>query len=542
MTSDSGVQLTDLLGHLPYGADYNPDQWPRDVWDDDVTLMREAGLTVVSLPVFSWVRLQPGEGVWDFEWLDDILDRLHAGGIGFYLATATASVPAWVDQAYPSVLRTGPDGRRRRHGERHTFCPSSPDFARLSTALVRQLAQRYGSHPGLRLWHVGNEYGQICWCALCADRFREWLRDRYGSLERLNAGWNTAFWGHTYTDWAQVEPPYEDGESSIQALTINWKRFASDNLLGAYRAEVAVIRDVTPDVPVTTNLMGTFEPLDYHRWADQLDVVSWDSYPRPHDPPATVAFRHALMRGLKGGRPFILMEQSPSQQNWQPYNWLKAPGLLRAQTMQAVAQGADGISYFQWRRSQAGIEKLHGAVVEHHGRSDARVFREVAAIGADLAALGTTTLDARIDAKVAVVFDWPNRWALDASSGPSVDLDYVEAVTDVHTALWELGVGCEVVSAAADLSAYDVVIAPLLSMVTDETAAGLVAAADRGATVIGTAFTGLVDADDTVHPGGAPGPLRGLVRHHRGGGGRAATGPVQQHRGRRRCDRRGNHL
>jgi beta-galactosidase len=510
VTPTTPLQLTEQFGRVHYGADYNPDQWPRDVWDDDIALMREAGLTVVSLPIFSWVHLQPAQDSWDFEWLDDILDRLHAGGIGFYLATATASVPAWIDQRYPSVLRTGPDGRRVRHGERHTFCPSSPDFARLSTGLVRQIAQRYRDHPGLRLWHVGNEYGQICWCDLCAGRFRDWLRERYGSLDTLNARWNTAFWGHTYTDWSQLEPPYSDGESSIQALRVNWRRFTSDNLLGAYRAELAVLREITPDVPVTTNLMGAFDPLDYHRWAADLDVVSWDSYPRPHDPPATVAFRHALMRGLKGGQPFILMEQSPSQQNWQPYNWLKPPNVLRAQTFQAVAQGADGISYFQWRRSVAGIEKLHGAVVEHHGRSDARVFTEVARIGAELGALGTATLDGRMDAKVAVLFDWPNRWALDASSGPSVDLDYVDRVTAVFTALWELGIGCEVLSPHDDLTDYDVIVAPVLSMVGDDVAASLTTAARRGATVIGTAFTALVDDEDMVHAGGAPGPLRDL--------------------------------
>lgn len=510
VTPDSPLQLTEQFGRVHYGADYNPDQWPRAVWDEDVALMQRAGLSVVSLPIFSWVHLQPAEDAWDFEWLDDILDRLHEGGIGFYLATATASVPAWMDQRYPGVLRAGPDGRRVRHGERHTFCPSSPDFARLSTALVGTLAERYGNHPGLRLWHVGNEYGNICWCEVCADRFRDWLRDRYGDLDTLNARWNTAFWGHTYTDWSQLEPPCSDGESSIQALRVDWKRFTSDTLLGAYQAELALIRAVTPEVPVTTNLMGAFDPLDYHRWATHLDVVSWDSYPRPNDPPSTVAFRHALMRGLKGGQPFILMEQSPSQQNWQPYNWLKPPNVLRAQTFQAVAQGADGISYFQWRRSVAGIEKLHGAVVEHHGRADARVFTEVARIGAELGALGAATLDGRMDAKVAVLFDWPNKWALGASSGPSVDLDYVEQVTAVFTALWELGIGCEVLSPRAELSEFDVIVAPALSMVGDDVAASLTAAASRGATVIGTAFTALVDDEDVVHAGGAPGPLRAL--------------------------------
>lgn len=497
-------------GRVLYGADYNPDQWPRDVWDDDIALMREAGVTNVSLPVFSWVRLQPAEDRWDFAWLDDVLDRLHAGGVGFFLATATASVPAWVDQAYPSVLRTGPDGRRLRHGNRHTFCPSSADFARLSTELVRQLATRYRAHPGLRMWHVGNEYGQICWCEVCAHRFRGWLHDRYADLDELNQRWNTAFWGHTYTSWSQIEPPDALGEHAVQALTLEWKRFASDALLGCYQAEVEVIRALTPDVPVTTNLMGAFEPLDYHQWAAHMDVVSWDSYPRPHDPPATVAFRHALMRGLKNGQPFLLMEQSPSQQNWQPYNWLKPPGVLRTQSMQAVAQGADAVQYFQWRRSQGGIEKLHGAVVEHHGRADARVFREVAAIGADLDRLGTATLDARVQAQVAVLFDWPSWWSIRASSGPSADLDYVEQVTAVYNALWSTGIGADVLAPSADVTGYRVVVAPLLTMVERDTADRLAAFVQTGGTLVATTFTGLVDAQDLVHTGGAPGPLREL--------------------------------
>lgn len=516
MTSSArDAHLNARYGRVLYGADYNPDQWPREVWDDDITLMRKARITNVSLPVFSWAHLQRAEQVWDFEWLDDILGRLHAAGISFYLATATASVPAWVDQNYPGVLRTGPGGRRRQHGNRHTFCPSSPDFARLSTELVRRLATRYADHPGLRMWHVGNEYGQICWCTRCAAEFRVWLRGRYGSLDELNRRWHTAFWGHTFTSWSQIEPPAELGEHAVQALTIDWRRFASDALLGCYQAEVAVLREVTPDIPVTTNLMGAFEPLDYHRWAAEMDVVSWDSYPRPHDPPATVAFRHALMRGCKNGQPFLLMEQCPSQQNWQAYNWLKPPGVLRAESMQAVAQGADAVQFFQWRRSPGGIEKLHGAVVEHHGRDDARVFGEVAAIGAQLGRLGTSTLDARTDATVAVLFDWPSWWSLRASSGPSIDLDYVEEVSKVHDALWSLGIGVDVLSPTADLSGYDVVIAPLLAMIDGDADSGVAGAlagfVHGGGSLVATTFTGLVDAQDRVHPGGAPGPLRALL-------------------------------
>lgn len=499
------------FGKLLYGADYNPDQWPEQVWDEDVRLMREAHVTTVSVPIFGWVSLQPDEKTFTFDWLDDVLNRLADNGISACLATATASVPAWLAQKYPDVLVVDEDGVRRRHGNRHTFCPSSPSYHQLSTNLVRAIATRYANHPALQLWHVNNEYGTICYCELCAERFRAYLRDRHGSLDELNRRWNTAFWGHTYTDWSQIEPPTTKGERAIQALRLDWQRFSSDSLLGCFRAEAEILREITPGVPITTNLMGAFFPLDYHRWAAELDIVSWDNYPRPHDPPATVAFNHALMRGLREGQPFLLMEQSPSQQNWQPYNWLKPPGLLRLQSYQAVAQGADSVMYFQWRRSRAGIEKLHGAVVEHPGRNDARVFREVAEIGRELESLGTRTIGGRVDAKAAVLFDWPNWWGLRASSGPSTDLDYLAECRAAYAALYSLGIQADVLAPNADLSGYDLIVAPVLTMIDESTAHQIRERVAAGATFLATPFTGLVDSDDYVHEGGAPGPLRDVL-------------------------------
>jgi beta-galactosidase len=499
------------FGRVLYGADYNPDQWQPAVWDEDMRLMKDAHVTAVSVPIFGWVGLQPDEDTFTFDWLDDVLGRLAGNDVGVCLATATASVPAWVDQRYPDVLVVDEDGVRRRHGNRHSFCPSSPNYRRLSTGLVRALATRYADHPALRLWHVNNEYGTLCYCDLCAEAFRGWLDKRHGGLDGLNNAWNTSFWGHTFTDWSQVEPPTTKGEHAIQALRLDWHRFASEALLGCYRAELEVLREVTPDVPVTTNLMGPFFRLDYHRWADELDVVSWDNYPRPHDPPSTVAFNHALMRGLREGQPFLLMEQSPSQQNWQAYNWLKPPGVLRLQSYQAVAHGAESVMYFQWRRSRGGIEKLHGAVVEHHGRSDTRVFREVATIGGELASLRTRTLGGRVAARAAVLFDWPNWWGLTYSSGPSVDLDYLAECRVAYAALHGLGVQTDVVSPRADLSRYDLVVAPVLTMVDEQVGAALTARVRAGATLLVTPFSGLVDGNDLVHPGGAPGPLRDLL-------------------------------
>jgi beta-galactosidase len=506
-TNNPYVSLPAVL----HGGDYNPEQWPESVWDEDIRLMGLANVNIATLPVFGWVNLQPDEETFTFEWLDTILDKMAVNGIRACLATATASVPAWVTQKHPDILTADDMGVKRRHGNRHTFCPNSENFRRLSTDLARRIAERYKDHPALLLWHVSNEYGTYCYCNLCAAAFRTWLKQRYGSLDALNAAWYTTFWGHNFTDWAQVEPPYRNGEGAIQALKLDWQRFQSDSLLNCYRAEAAILREVTPDVPITTNLMGTFFPLNYREWAKEMDIVSWDNYPGPHDPPASVAFTHTLMRGLREGQPFLLMEQSPSQQNWQPYNWLKAPGLLRLQSFQAVANGADSVMYFQWRRGRGGIEKLHGAIVEHGGDETNRVFREVAELGANLKRLGTKTIGSRVPARVAVLFDWENWWGLRFSSGPSKDLDYNRECRAVFAALFALGIPTDVLTPDADLSRHDLIIAPVLTMIREDAAQRIEARVAEGATFLTTFFSGMVDENDTVYLEGSPGPLRKVL-------------------------------
>ena len=496
---------------FPYGGDYNPEQWPEEVWDEDMRLMGEANWNIVTLPVFGWVSLEPEEGVYTFEWLDDVLDRLNQHGIKVCFATATASVPAWVDQKYPDILVTLEDGTKRKHGQRQMFCPTSPDFQRLSTNLARKIGERYKDHPALMLWHVSNEYFQPCYCERCGVAFQEWLKVRYGSLEKLNERWYTKFWGHTYTEWSQIEPPTLNGEKSIQAMTIDYRRFASEALMKLCRAEAAVLREVSPGVPITTNMMGSFFPLDYREWAQDLDIVSWDCYPRYDGEPGDVAFGHSLMRGLRDGQPFMLMEQSPSQQNWAPYNRLKPPGQLRLQSFQTVAHGGDSVMYFQWRRGRAGIEKLHGAVMEHGGSSENRVFKEVAALGENLSKVGPRILGSRVSAKVAVLFDWENWWAVSASSGPSKDLDYLEVVRHFFKALHRLGVAVEVVSPKTDLGRFDVIVAPVLSMVRPDDGNRIVERVKEGATLATTFFSGFTDEVDMVFPEGPPGPFREVL-------------------------------
>lgn len=494
-----------------HGGDYNPEQWPESIWDEDVALMKQAGVNVATLPVFGWGNLQLDEDRWNWEWLDEVVEKLHAGGIRICLATATAATPPWVDQKYPDVLRVDSEGRRSRHGGRHTFCPHSPNFRRLSRNLARQMALRYGKHPALIVWHVSNEYGNPCYCDLCSAAFREWLKAKYGTLEEVNFRWNMAFWGQTFTDWSQIEAPVSNAQRNFQGLLIDYDRFQSESILACCQGEIDVLREISPDVPITTNMMGTFKPLDYHRWAKALDVVSWDSYPRRGAHPAEIAFRHSLMRGLKEGQPWMLMEQTPSQQNWQHYNSLKRPGGMRLWSYQAMAHGADAVMYFQWRRSPGAQEMFHGAVVEHAGTPEARVFQEVAQLGRELKALGTQTLGGRVENEVAFLFDWENWWAVEYSSGPSVDLKYVPNCLAFYEAAFGLGISADVVSPEADLSRYKVVVAPVMKMVKPGFAERIAAFVEDGGRFVTTYFSGIVDATDRAFSNGYPGPLRDLL-------------------------------
>ena len=496
---------------LLHGTDYNPDQWPESVWDDDIRLMQEAHVNVATLPVFSWSRLQPQEDVFTFEWLDRVLDKLHDGGISVCLATSTAAHPAWMSQRYPDVLCTPRNGRRQRHGGRQRICPNSENFRRLASALAGRLAERYANHPALLLWHVSNEYVSECYCDTCAARFREWIRARYGSLENLNDRWNLAFWSHSYSDWSQIDPPTEHGEQSIPALTLDYSRFVNESNLGCYLAEKAAIRKFSPDTPITTNLMGHYYPLDYHAWAPHLDIVAWDSYPANSDPHENAAFQHALMRGLKDGAPWLMMESSPSQTNWRSVSPLRPPGMLRLQSFQAIAHGSDAVMYFQWRRSRSGAEKFHGAVVDHVGESRPRIFREVVSLGAELDGLRGRTLGGQIHSRAAILFDWDNWHAIQNSRFPSERLNYPDAVRATYSALARLGIPPDVIPVTANLRRYNLIFAPYLYMLKPGLAERLEAFVSAGGALVTGPLSGMVDQTDHLQPGGFPGPLRQVL-------------------------------
>jgi len=505
---------------LLYGGDYNPEQWPRPVWDEDMRLFDLARINTATVGVFAWSRLQPAEDQWDFSFMDDLMELLEQHGIQVCLGTATAAVPPWMAQRYPDVLRVDFHGRQRKYGMRHNFCPNSPSYRKSSTAMAGEMAKRYGDHPHLVLWHVNNEYGGSCYCPRCEAAFREWLQDRYGSLERLNEVWNTSFWSHVFYDWSEIVAPnllsehgnpHNPDQTAFQGLSLDYQRFMSDSLLACYLRERDVVKHHTPDVPVTTNFMEVFKPLNYFQWAPHLDIVSWDSYPRADTDPADTAFCHDLMRGLKDGQSFLLLEQTPSQTNWQRYNALKPPGGMALQSFQAVAHGSDSAMFFQLRRSRAGCEKFHGAVIDHVGHEHTRVFKECSELGHQLESLGDSLLESTVPSQAAVLFDWENWWALDFASGPSEDIDYPAEVRKYHRGFYENNIPVDVTGLDGDWSQYKVIAAPLLYMVTEENAAKINAFVEDGGLFIATFLSGVVDENDRVTLDGYPGPLRELL-------------------------------
>lgn len=501
---------------IALGGDYNPEQWPREVWKQDVALMGEAGVGFVSLAIFAWSALEPEPGRFELGWLDEVMDLLHEGGIAVDLATATASPPPWFSHRYPETLPVTRDGQRLWPGGRQAYCPSSTVFRDHAVALVEQLAGRYHDHPALAMWHVSNEYAchnTPCYCDVCAAAFRVWLERRYGDVAAMNDAWGTSFWSQRYTTFDHVLPPRQAPTASNPTQLLDYRRFASDALLDQYLAEKSVLERLSPGVPVTTNFMtlSHFRHLDYSRWAPHQDVVSTDHYlvATEADPEAELAFSGDLTRGLAGGSPWALMEHSTSAVNWQPVNPAKAPGQMLRNSLAHVAHGADTVGFFQWRASQAGAEKFHSALVPHAG-TDTALWRDVVHLGQVCKRLGEV-VGSRVEADVALLWDYEAGWACDQPSHPSELLHYGDDAHAIHAALLHRGITTDVVHPTADLTSYRLIVVPTLYLMRDDAAAALEAAARAGAQVLVTFFSGIVDAADHIRLGGYPGALRDLL-------------------------------
>ncbi|GAA3929935.1 beta-galactosidase [Microbacterium soli] len=496
---------------IVFGGDYNPEQWPRETWDEDVRLMREAGVNLVTVGVFSWATIEPRPGAREWGWLDEVLDLLHANGIAVDLATPVASPPPWLGLRHPDVLPVDRDGVRLVAGSRNQFSPASRTYRAHALAVTRDLAERYVRHPAVRMWHVGNEYGQLDYGDEAAREFRLWLQRRYHDIDALNSAWGTAFWSQRYDSFEEILPPRRMPYLVNPAQSLDFRRYSSDQLLACFTELRDAIRATGAEQPITTNFMGFFAHVDYHSWADHVDVVADDQYPDPADPDAasSTALVQDLMRSLGGGRSWMLMEQAVSAVSWRAHNLPKSPMRARLDSLQAVARGADGVCYFQWRQARSGAERFHSSMLPHAG-ADTEVFRGVRRQGADLKRLSSVA-GAGVPTDVAMIFDWPSWWAGEEPARPTERLSTMTEVARWYRALWRRGIAVDVVPAEAPLDAYRVILVPHSYIVTPEAATSLSAAAARGAQVVIGPFSGVADENAAIVQGRSPALLRELI-------------------------------
>ncbi len=505
------------LGYIVHGGDYNPDQWIHtpEVWDEDMRLMKKAGINSATVGIFAWSLIEPEEGVYDFSFLDTILDKMHENGIKAVLATPSGARPPWLSDKYPEVLRVAETGIRNEFGVRHNHCLTSPVYREKVQSINRKLADRYKDHPALMMWHISNEYSGECHCELCQKEFRKWLKKEYNNnLEELNFKWWNGFWSHRFTSWEQISSPKFRGENHVPALKLCWNRFVSESHISFFENEIVPLRELTPHIPITTNMMGTYNGIDYQELAKHLDLVSYDSYP-PYEveDSSKVAtewtFIYDIYRSMGGKKPFFLMESTPSVVNWRDVNKIPLPGRHEQRSMLAIAYGADSVQYFQWRKSRGGHEKFHGAVVDHVGNENTRVFREVASLGEKLKKIGAVT-GGLSDSRVAVICDWENSWAVTHYNGyNNVKRDYFDECRKWHASFSTRGIPVDIISETDDFSGYDLIIAPYMYMIRDGVQERICSYVENGGNFVATYLFAVADKNDLVHLGGLPaGKLR----------------------------------
>ena len=516
------------MNYFLHGGDYNPDHWLQypDILKDDLKMMKDGKINTVTLGVFDWSSIEPSEGHYNFDWLDKIFEDINKMGGRVILATPSGAKPQWMSKEYPEINRVDGNGTRHTAGFRHNHCFSSPIYRREVKKIDTMLAERYGKNPALLMWHVSNEFSGECYCDLCANNWRKWVKNKYQTLENLNESWYMNFWGGAYSNWGEILPPNPLGESGVhEGMDLDWKRFVTDMTIDFYDAEAKTLREITPDIPITTNFMADgpdkdkFIPkvdLDYSKFAKHLDVVSWDSYPAWHnnyeslaETAMQVGYVHDQFYSLKH-QPFLVMESTPSQVNWMPYAKSKKPGMHMLSSMQQIAHGSDSTLYFQMRQGRAGSEKYHGAVIGHDNSEDNRVFKEVAEYGKRLEKISEIQ-GAVKEPRVAIVYDWESNWTLNSAVGFGRPTKLgVQTLQKHYSIFWGQNIPVEIVRPDDDLSKYDLLIAPMLYLQTEDTMLALQNYVRNGGTLVSSYLSGMVDSNDRVYLGGFPDKLQKL--------------------------------
>lgn len=507
--------LTPKFNHLLHGGDYNPEQWIDypGILEKDIELMKKSHINCVSVGIFSWAKLEPKENHFDLNWLEEIIDNLYENGIYTILATPTGAKPLWMSEKYPEIRRVNRDMVREMSGGRHNHCYTSPIYREKVRIINTKLAERFSSHPGVIMWHISNEYGGVCYCPLCQSKFRHWLKAKYKTLDKLNHAWWTTFWSHTYTDWKQIHAPVPIGENGTHGLTLDWKRFTTSQVADFMKEEVFHLKSINSELPITANFMYDFDEYNYQKLKKHIDVISWDSYPRWHTEndirhASDFAFWHDYMRTLKK-QPFLLMESTPSHTDWTPVSKLKKPGMHMLSSIQAVAHGSNSVQYFQFRKSRGATEKFHGAVVDHCGEGNTRVFKDVTEVGKRLEKIDADVIGSINQSEVAIVYDMENKWGIENAAGPrNMGMYYSDVVRDHYHAFWKMGINVDIIDEEFDISDYKIIIAPMLYMLRKGFDEKLRTFVENGGTLIATYHSGIVNETDLCLLGGWPGNLK----------------------------------
>ena len=500
------------FNHLVHGADYNPDQWikyDKDIIDKDMRLLKLANMNSVSAGIFAWSTLEPEEGKFNFSFLDEVMDKVAKVGGKVILATPSGARPRWLAKKYPEVLRTNEKREKNIFGERHNHCFTSPVYREKVAIINEKLAERYKNHEALGLWHISNEFGGSCHCPMCQEAFREWLKEKYDNdLEKLNYEYWSDFWSHTYTSWDQIESPSSKGDMSVNGLSLDWKRFTTHQTAEFFKAEIEPLKRITPDVLVTTNHMRYTDVLDYFKFSEIMDVVSWDDYPSWQndetdiDLAMTSAMWHDVMRGMKQ-KPFFLMESTPSMVNWKPLDKIKRPGMNKATSLLAVAHGSDSVQYFQFRKSRNCTEQHHGAVVDHCGHENTRVFREVSELGAAMKKMDDI-VGSYTKSEVGFVYDWENRWALEGASYFKKDKKYDVTLNKHYNEFYKRGINVDFLSYKGDFSPYKLIVIPMMYSVPEFLIKKIEEYVKGGGCVVTTYASAMVNENCLAYLGGWP--------------------------------------